>query len=55
MNRGNSRKAVFDEGGVKQHNFTRAVPNELFTREQTAVHKKIVDKVVTCYNDPLIF
>ena len=27
--RGNSRKAVFDEGGVKQHNITSAAPNEL--------------------------
>ena len=27
--RGNSRKAVFDGGGVKQQNFTRVAPNEL--------------------------
>ena len=44
---------MFDEGGVEQHNFIRAAPNELFTGQQTAAHQTIVDKFVTCYIDPL--
>ena len=53
-NGGNSRNSVFDEGGVEQHNFIRAAPNELFTGQQTAAHQTIVDNVVICYNDLLV-
>ena len=51
------RKAVFDKGGVKQHNFTRAAPNELLTRQQTAAHQTNADKIDirVCYYDPCTY